>query len=150
LILGIDLLGKGRIDVYYLDVGFRGGAQVDKYGNVNSTVIGDWKKPKLWLPGSGGACEMAMYCNRILIIMPHTKQHFVEKVDHITSPGYLNGPGEREKHGLKWGGPEAVISDLGIMRFDDKTKEMYVSAIFPGVTVDQIKENTGWDIKVAP
>ena len=132
------------------DVGFIGGAQVDKYGNLNSTIIGDWKSPKLWLPGSGGACDMAMYCNRILILIGHSKRTFVEKVDFITSPGYIDGPGGRERNGLKWGGPTAAISDLGIMQFDEGTKEMYVEYTFPGVTVDQIKEHTAWDIKVSP
>jgi len=131
------------------DVGFIGGAQVDKYGNVNSTIIGDWKSPKVWLPGSGGACDMAMYCNRILITMVHGKRTFVEKVDFITSPGYIDGPGGREKRGLKWGGPVGVISNLGIMRFDEQTKEMYVECTFPGIEIGQVKENTGWDIKVS-
>ena len=93
---------------------------------------------------------MAMYCNRILIIVPHDKRTFVEKVDFITSPGYLDGPGGREKKGLKWGGPAGVISTLGIMRFDENTKEIFVEHLFPGVKVALIKENTGFDIKISP
>lgn len=133
------------------DVGFLGGAQVDKYGNLNSTLIGDdWAKPKVWLPGSGGAAEIAMYANRVLIIMaPHDKRRFCNKVDIITSPGYLTGPGAREKHGLKWGGPAAVVSTLGVLKFEENTKEMYLESVYPGVTVEQVKENTSWDLKVA-
>ena len=133
------------------DVGFLGGAQVDKYGNLNSTLIGKWDNPKVWLPGSGGAAEIAMYANRVLIIMaPHDKRRFCNKVDIITSPGYLNGPGSREASGLKWGGPAAVVSTLGVLKFDATTKEMYLDAVFPGVTVNQVKENTSWDLQTAP
>lgn len=134
-----------------MDVGFLGGAQVDKYGNLNSTIIGSWDKPKVWLPGSGGAAEIAMFANRVLIIMaPHDKRRFCEKVDCITSPGYLDGPGSREAHGLKWGGPEAVVSTLGILRFNPDTKEMYLAATYKGVTAEQVKENTSWDLKISP
>ncbi|MGE5485668.1 MAG: CoA-transferase subunit beta [Ignavibacteriales bacterium] len=134
------------------DVGFLGGAQVDRYGNLNSTLIGDnWVSPKVWLPGSGGAGEIAMYANRVLIIMaPHDKRRFCEKVDMITSPGYLNGPGSREAHGLKWGGPAAVVSTLGVLGFDPESKEMTLKSVYPGVTVKQVKEDTAWDLRVAP
>ena len=135
----------------YVDVGFIGGAQVDKYGNVNSTVIGEYYNPIRRLPGSGGANDIASFCKRTLIIMPHEKRRFVERVDYITSPGYLDGsPNAREKAGLRGGGPTAVVSTMGVLRFDNNTKEMYLDAYYPGITVEQIKANTGWDLKISP
>jgi glutaconate CoA-transferase subunit B len=134
----------------YVDVGFIGGAQVDKYGNVNSTVIGDYFNPVKRFPGSGGAADFASLAKKVIIIMPHEKRRFVEKVDHITSPGYLDGPGARERAGLPRGGPVAVVSTMGVLRFDERTKEMYLDTYHPGVTIDQIKENTGWDLKISP
>ena len=132
----------------YIDVGFLSGAQVDKYGNLNSTVIGDYEKPKVRLPGSGGACEIASMSKRLLIIMPHEKRRFVEKVDFITSPGFLSGRAERGELGLIGKGPSAVITTLGVLRFDEKG-EMYLDSVHPGVDVDEVKANTGWDLKVA-
>ena len=130
-----------------IDVGFVGGAQVDKYGNVNSTVIGDYSNPRVRLPGSGGACEIAEMAGRVIIIMPHEKRRFVERVDFITSPGFL-GPGkDRKNEGLRGAGPSAVVSTLGIFRFDSNGV-MYVDAIHPGASVEQIRANTGWNIQV--
>lgn len=133
----------------YIDIGFLGGAQIDKYGNLNTTVIGNYSEPKAYLSGSGGANDIASLSKRVVIIMRHGVQRFVEKVDYITSPGYLNGYDSRERAGLK-GGPSAVISDMGTFRFDEKTKEMYIDTYHRGATVEQIKENTGFDIKVSP
>ncbi len=133
----------------FIDVGFIGGAQVDKYGNINSTVIGGYEKPKVRLPGSGGGCEIAGLSKRIIIITPHEKRRMVEKVDFITSPGFLDGGDARERADLT-GGPSAVITTMGVLRFDDKTKEMYLSSYHPGVTLDQVKQNTGWDLKISP
>jgi glutaconate CoA-transferase subunit B len=133
----------------FIDVGFVGGAQVDKFGNINSTVIGDYRKPKVRLPGSGGGCEIAGLSKRIVIITPHEKRRMVEKVDFITSPGFIDGAGARERIGLN-GGPTAVITTMGVLRFDAKTKEMYLSSYHPGVSIDQIKQNTGWDLKISP
>jgi glutaconate CoA-transferase subunit B len=133
-----------------VDVGFIGGAQVDKFGNVNSTAIGDYFNPITRLPGSGGASDFASLARRLIIIMPHEKRRFVERVDHITSPGYLNGSGGREEAGLPGGGPVAVISTMGVMRFDQKTKEMYLQTYHPGITIEQIKDNTGWNLKISP
>jgi glutaconate CoA-transferase subunit B len=132
----------------FIDVGFLGGAQVDRYGNINSTVIGDYKKPKVRLPGSGGGCEIAGLAKRIIIITPHEKRRMVEKVDFITSPGFLNGSGARKRSGLE-GGPSAVITTMGVLRFDKESEEMYLSSHHPGVTVDEVRENTGWDLKVS-
>lgn len=137
------LLQRGLIDV-----GFLGGAQVDKFGNINSTVIGEYRKPKVRLPGSGGGCEIAGLSKRIVIITPHEKRRMVEKVDFITSPGFLTGSETRKEAGLG-GGPSAVITTMGVLRFDDETKEMYLDSYHPGLTADQVKQNTGWDLKIS-
>jgi len=134
----------------FIDVGFLGGAQIDKYGNINSTVIQDYEKPKVRLPGSGGACEIAALAERIIVIAPHEKRRLVEKVDFITSPGFLVGSDSREKAGLPGKGPSAVITTMGVLRYDSKTKEMYLDSIHPGTTVERVKENTGWDLKLSP
>jgi len=133
----------------FIDVGFVGGAQVDKFGNINSTVIGNYEKPKVRLPGSGGGCEIAGLSKRIVIITPHEKRRMVEKVDFVTSPGFLTGAEAREHAGLS-GGPSAVITTMGVLRFDEKSKEMYLASYHPGLFVDQVKQNTGWDLEVSP
>jgi glutaconate CoA-transferase subunit B len=125
--------------------GFVGGAQIDPYGNLNSTVIGDHDKPKVRFPGSGGANDIGSLVWRTIAIMPHDTRHFVKKVDFITTPGYLTGAGAREKAGLPPGtGPYRVVTDLALMGFDDTTKCMTLLAVNPGVTVEQVKENTGF------
>lgn len=134
----------------YIDVGFIGAAQIDKYGNINTTVIGDYSKPKVRLPGSGGACAISSFAKKVIVITPHEKRRFVEKLDFLTSPGFLEGAGSREKIGLHGGGPSVVISTLGILRFDPKTGEMYLDSYHPGVTIDQVKEATSWDLKISP
>lgn len=141
-------------DLFYLylqgglvDVGFLGAAQVDRYGNLNSTVIGEYERPKVRLGGSGGACDIALSCRKTLILLPHSKRRFPEKVDFITSPGYLGGRKEREALGLG-GGPEAVVTDLGLLKFDENG-EMFLYALNPEATVERVLENTGWDLKVA-
>jgi glutaconate CoA-transferase subunit B len=139
---------------YYLqgariDVGFLGGAQIDKYGNINSTVIGQYPKPKVRLPGSGGACDIASNVKKIIVITPHEKRRFVEKVDFSTSPGYLDGKAAWKGLGLQGGGPYAVITNLCTMKFDDETGEMMLTALHPGVTLEKVQENTPWQLKVA-
>ncbi len=139
---------------YYLqggriDVGFLGGAQIDKYGNINSTVIGSYKTPKVRLPGSGGACDIASNVKKIIVITPHEKRRFVEKVDFLTSPGYVDGKQKWQELKLQGGGPYAVITNLCTMRFDDVTGEMTLASVHPGVTVEQVQENTPWKLKVA-
>ncbi len=131
-----------------IDVGFLGGAQVDRFGNINSTVIGDYRKPKVRLPGSGGACEIAALAKRVVITIGNSKRTLPERVDFVTSPGYLRGGRERERLGLK-GGPDLVITDMGVYRFDPETREMMLVSIHPGITPQKIKENIGWDVKVA-
>ena len=132
-----------------IDVGFLEGAQIDKYGNINSTVIGDYAAPKVRLPGSGGACEIASLAKRILIVTTHEKRKFPEKVDFLTSPGFLGGRRERNRLGLEGGGPDTVITDLGTLRFDKETGEMVLNSVHPGVKAEDVKNNTGWDLKVS-
>jgi len=135
------------------DLGIIGGAQVDKFGNVNSTWIsqpGRRDQIKIMLAGSGGANDIATSANRVMIMMRSTKKNFVEHVDYITSPGYLGGPGERELYGMPGGGPFIVISAEGTFRFDPDTKEMYLDTYHPGVTVEDIKSMVPWDLKVSP
>lgn len=131
-----------------VDVGFLGGAQIDRYGNINATVIGDYDHPKVRLPGSGGAMEIAAWANRCYIMTAHQIRRFPARVDFCTSAGFLSGSGEREAAGVRGKGPQAVITNLGILT-PDATGEMILSAIHPGVTVEQIKENTGWDLQVS-
>jgi glutaconate CoA-transferase subunit B len=133
-------LQAGRIDV-----GFLGGAQIDPYGNINSTVIGDYDDPIVRLPGSGGACEIASHVDRTLIITPHEERRLTEEVDFITSPGYVDGREGRQELGLR-GGPDAVITDKAVMRFDE-TGEMYVDSIHPAETRESVQDATGWDLQ---
>jgi glutaconate CoA-transferase subunit B len=139
---------------YYLqggriDVGFLGGAQIDKYGNINSTVIGQYAAPKVRLPGSGGACDIASNVKKIIVITPHEKRRFVEKVDFRTSPGFIDGKEHWKQLKLHGGGPFAVITNLCTMKFDEITGEMTVVSLHPGVTLDKVQENTPWKLKVA-
>jgi glutaconate CoA-transferase subunit B len=131
-----------------VDVGFMGGAQIDKYGNINATVIGDYAHPKVRLPGSGGSQEIAAWANRCYIMTPHQKRRFPEKVDFMTSAGFLTGRTERESTGVRGGGMLAVVTDIGMLE-PDETGEMVLTALHPGKAVEQAKENTGWDLKVA-
>ena len=142
--------GLGIVHAGELDVGFLGGAQIDKYGNLNTHVIGDYDNPKVRFAGSGGSNDIGAGCKRTIVMMLQQKQRFPEKVDFLTTPGYFNGGRAREKYGFFGGGPSVVISTMGIMRFESETKEMYLESYHPGVSVDQIRENTGWDLKVAP
>lgn len=140
---------------YYLqggkiDVGFLGGAQIDKYGNINSTVIGSYGSPKVRLPGSGGACDIASNVKKIIIITPHEARRFVEKVDFRTSPGFIDGKAAWKHLKLQGGGPFAVITDLCTMKFDEESGEMTLVSLHPGVTVEQVQQNTPWKLKVAP
>ncbi len=133
-----------------VDVSFIGGAQVDRFGNLNTSYIGSPGKIETRLPGSGGACDLASLAKRHIIIMAHEKHRFVSKADYITSPGYGDGPGWRERVGLPRGGPSAVITTLGIFRFDENTREMVLFSIHPGVTREEVLANTGWPVRFAP
>lgn len=129
-----------------VDVGFLGGAQIDKFGNINATVIGEYDHPKTRLPGSGGSMEIAAWANRCYIITPHQKRRFPEKVDFRTSAGFLSGRSERESSGVRGGGPQAVVTNLGILE-PDEDGELVLTALHPGISVDQARENTGWALR---
>jgi glutaconate CoA-transferase subunit B len=134
-----------------VDVGFLGAAQIDKFGNINTTVIGgDYSKPKVRLPGAGGAPEIASNAKETWIIMKQTKRSFVPKLDFMTSVGHLEGGDSRVKSGARGKGPMAVITDLGVLTPDPVTRELTLTALHPGITVEQVKASTGWDLKVAP
>jgi glutaconate CoA-transferase subunit B len=132
-----------------IKVGFLGGAQIDKYANLNTTVVGPYDKPKVRLPGAGGAPEIATSCGEILIIMAQGKRAFVEKLDFVTSIGHVTGGDSRAKLGVKTKGPVKLITDMAVWAPDPVTKEMTVVSIHPGVTREQIQENTGWTVKFA-
>ncbi len=131
-----------------VDVGFMGGAQIDKYGNINATVIGDYTHPKVRLPGSGGSQEIAAWANRCYIMTPHQKRRFPEKVDFMTSAGFLSGRQQREATGVRGGGMLAVVTDIGLLE-PDENGEMTLTALHPGRTIEEAKANTGWDLKTA-
>jgi glutaconate CoA-transferase, subunit B len=131
-----------------VDVGFLGGAQIDRFANINATFIGtDYSHPKVRLPGSGGSQEIAAWANRCYIMTPHQKRRFPEKVDFLTSAGYLNGKAERENLYLRGKGPLAVVTDIGILE-PDETGELTLTALHPGKTAQEAVENTGWRLKV--
>jgi glutaconate CoA-transferase subunit B len=129
-----------------VDVGFLGGAQIDRFGNINATVIGEYSHPKVRLPGSGGSMEIAAWANRCYIITPHQKRRFPEKVDFRTSAGFLGGRAEREAAKLRGSGPQAVVTDLGILE-PDETGELVLTALHPGARLEQAQANTGWQLK---
>jgi len=154
----IDALGclvaSGRVDNAVI-----GAAQIDKFGNVNTTGIwvgdvpwsaGKYVLPKVRLNGSGGANEIAVGAKKYVIMANHEKKRFAEKVDYISSPGYLNGGNEREKYNFPGGGPSSIVTTMGILRPDPVTKEFYLDAYFAFSSIEEIKENTGWDLKVSP
>ncbi len=132
----------------YADYGFLGAAQIDVYGNINTTIIGDHDLPTVRLPGSGGANDAGSFSQRLIIIIANqSKRTFVNKVDFLTTPGYLDGPGSREKAGLPRGsGPYRVITQLGVYGFDDKTKKLKLISLHPNASVDEIKENSSFNI----
>jgi glutaconate CoA-transferase subunit B len=138
-------LQGGRIEVAFL-----GAAQLDRYGNLNTTVIGDYARPKVRLPGSGGACEIAIHARKIFLIVPLSKRAFVDRIDFCTSAGHLRGePGLRSALGMPGGGPQLVVTNKAIFQFDKATGEMYLSSVHPGVTVEEVQAEVGWPLKVA-
>lgn len=138
-------LQPGRIDV-----GFLGAAQIDRFGNINTTVVGgDYGSPKVRLPGAGGAPEIAASCREVIVIVRQSPRAFVERVDFVTSVGFGAGPGDRERLGLRGRGPVMVITDLGVLEPDPETCELTLTKLHPGVTVEQARAATGWDLKVA-
>jgi glutaconate CoA-transferase, subunit B len=138
------LLQSGRVNL-----GFLGAAEVDKYGNLNSTQV-EGKNGMVRLPGSGGACDIASLAHRFVALLEHSRHRLPEKVSYITSPGNGQGPGWRKKVGLPRGGPSAVITTKCVLRFDNQSGQAFVSTLHPEVTVEDIKTNTGWNVDVAP
>jgi glutaconate CoA-transferase subunit B len=150
LVAGATLVtNQFELFAYYLqagliDVGFLGASQIDRHGNINTTVIGGYDRPKVRLPGSGGACEIAINAKKVFVIVPQSKRSFVERIDFTTSPGHLAG-----KRPEGWGmGPAVVVTNLGVYRFDDRG-EMFLATVHPGVPIEEVKDNTSWELRVA-
>jgi glutaconate CoA-transferase subunit B len=137
-------LQRGRVDV-----GFLGAAQIDRFGNLNSTVIGDYAHPKVRLPGAGGAPEIATYAREVLIVMKQSPRSFVARLDFRTSCGYLEGHGARAARGSPGGGPRAVITDFGVLEPDPRTQELRLTGLYPGISVDDARAATGWPLQSA-
>jgi glutaconate CoA-transferase subunit B len=139
-------LQPGRIDV-----GFLGAAQLDKYGNINTTVIGpSYAAPRVRLPGAGGAPEIAAACKEVIVVVRQSKRTFAERVDFVTSVGFGDGAGSRGRLGLTGAGPSMVITDLGVLRPDSASQQLMLTGIYPGVSVEQVRDNTGWELAVSP
>jgi glutaconate CoA-transferase, subunit B len=139
-------LQPGRIDV-----GFLGAAQLDKFGNINTTVIGpDYGDPRVRLPGAGGAPEIAAACKEVIVVVRQSKRTFADRVDFVTSVGFGEGADSRQRLGLTGGGPRLVITDVGMLRPDPDTKQFVLTGIYPGVSVAQVQDNTGWDLVISP
>ena len=137
-------LQPGRIDV-----GFLSGAQIDRFANLNTTVIGEYAEPVTRLPGSGGAPEIAASCRTVVVVMRHKRRAFVDQVDFVSSVGHGSGPGDRELLGLRGAGPTRVITDLGVLESDPASRELVLTALHPGVSVEQVRAETGWALEVA-
>jgi len=145
----VEIMGM-FLQAGWVDVGFLSGSQVDKYGNINTTVIGDYDHPKSRLPGSGGANPIGAMAKKTLIIALHDKRRLAEKVDFITTPGYIDGPGSREKWGLPPNtGPQVLITNKAVLRFDSDTCEAYLESFHPGNSIEEILDATPWELKVA-
>jgi glutaconate CoA-transferase, subunit B len=140
----MSLLQGGRVSL-----GFIGGAEVDRFGNLNTTYIGGKERIQVRLPGSGGGSDIASLSRRFVIVMNHERRRFVDKVGYVTSPGYGNGGNWRRKEGLRGGGPSAVITTKGILRFKPETKEAFLDSVHPGVRVEDVLAHTGWALKVS-
>jgi len=132
-----------------VEVAFLGGAQIDRFGNLNTTVIGDWERPKVRLPGSGGACEIAINARQIFIIMRLKRRAFVNQLNFLTSPGHMGGRGERESLGLPGAGPQLVVTDKCVFQFEEETGEMVLQSLHSGVTQADVEEQVGWELRVA-
>jgi glutaconate CoA-transferase subunit B len=141
----MGLLQRGDVDV-----GFIGGAEIDRFGNINTSYIGDAARPAVKLPGSGGGADIATLAKRLIAIMSHDRKRLRERVDYRTSPGYGDGGDWRARTGLKGGGPSAVITTLGVFRFDPRTREAYLASFHPGSSVEECVRETGWKLNVAP
>jgi glutaconate CoA-transferase subunit B len=150
----LTVVGVAEVFNYWLqpgriDVGFLSGAQIDRLGNINTTVIGEYDEPDVRLPGSGGAPEIAASCREVTVVMRHRRRAFVDRVDFVTSMGFGDGPGDRERLGLRGLGPQRVITDLGVLEPDPQTCELTLTALHPGVALERVWAETGWDLQVA-
>jgi len=143
-LFGLYLQG-GRVQVAFL-----GGAQIDRFGNLNTTVIGDWEEPKVRLPGSGGACEIALNARQVFVVMRLKRRAFVDELHFLTSPGHLGGDNAREELDLPGAGPQLVVTDKCVFRFDEVTHEMTLETLHPGVPLAEVQDEVGWELKVAP
>ena len=146
-------LNSGLLDAFSLlahrrlrTISFLGAAQIDAYGNINTTCLGDYHRPRVRFPGSGGACDAMSQAFAVILFMQHDKQRFVEKLDYLTSPGWLSGGDSREKAGFQRGGPRAVVTNLGVMKFDETTRRMYLHQLYPGVSAQEVADNTGFEM----
>ena len=140
------LLAQGLVDL-----GFIGGAEVDRFGNLNTSYIGDFRQPMVKLPGSGGGADIAILSRRWVTLLNHEKRRLVERVSYVTSPGHGDGtPGWRKRNGLPGGGPSAIVTTLGVFRFPPEGGETFLASVHPGHTVAAVRAETGWDLQVAP
>jgi glutaconate CoA-transferase subunit B len=133
-----------------ISIGFLGAAQLDKFGNINTTVIGDYQAPRTRLPGAGGAPEIAASCREVIVIVRQSTRALVERLDFVTSVGHGSGPGSRQRLGLTGAGPQKIITDLGVLEPDPRTCEFVLTGLYPGVTLEQARERTGWDLAARP
>lgn len=140
LIEAFSILGHRRLRT----ISFLGAAQIDAFGNINSTCIGDYHRPRVRFPGSGGACDAMCLAHGVILFMQHDTRRFVEKLDYLTGPGWLSGGQSRSQAGFRRGGPMAVVTNLGIMRFDQDSKRMYLAELYPGVSAQQVADQTGF------
>lgn len=145
LIEAFSIVGHRKLHT----VAFLGAAQIDKFGNLNTTAIGDYHKPKTRFSGSGGACDVASFASGVITFMQHEKRRFVEKLDYLTSVGWYKGKDSRKKLGLKRGGAVAVVTNLGVMKFYEDSREMYLAEYYPGISPDKVIDNTGFKIDIS-
>ena len=139
------LMAQGEVDL-----GFIGGAEVDRFGNLNTSYVGDPARPRTRLPGSGGGADIAILARRWVTLMAHEPRRLVERVSYVTSPGHGEGAGWRQRHGLLGGGPAAIVTTLAVLRFPEGGGEAFLASVHPGHTVDEVRAATGWDLRVAP
>jgi glutaconate CoA-transferase subunit B len=149
-------LNSGLVDAFSIlahrrlhTISFLGAAQIDAYGNINSTCLGDYHRPRVRFPGSGGACDAMSLAYAVILFMQHDRKRFVEVLDYLTSPGWLTGGEARKKAGFRRGGPLAAVTNLGVMKFDETTRRMYLHQLYPGVTVQDVADNTGFDMDLS-
>ena len=148
-VVGVPEIFSYWLQAGRIDVGFLGAAQIDRHANLNTTVVGSYEHPKVRLPGAGGAPEIAASCGEVIVTLRHSRRAFVDRLDFITSLGHGDGPGHRERLGLRGRGPRVVITDLGVLEPDAATRELTLVSLHPGVTEGDVREATGWDLAVA-